>query len=161
MNCTQSRVIRDAASEIRSRVRSSRLQGVAAACRVSSTRMRIRSHQGFFALVDGLCLSLLSIWPWQRRRPAEIPCLRHTSAVLAPASCSFSIPIICSSVNREDRIVRLHDRRTLPKSGRSSGSQVHPLPYLIKDASRSARSCKLQLVLTYRHAIVEQTFYRL
>jgi hypothetical protein len=32
--------------------------------------------------------------------------------------------MICSSVNREGRIVRLRDRRTLPKSGGSSGSQV-------------------------------------
>jgi hypothetical protein len=53
-----------------------------------------------------------------------MPCLRQTSAVFAPASCSFSIPMICSSVNREGRIVRLRDRRTLPKSGGSSGSQV-------------------------------------
>src|SRR5690606_29588385 len=49
----------------------------------------------------------------------------------APASCSFSIPMICSSVNREGRIVRLRDRRTLPKSGGSSGSQVTPDPTLM------------------------------
>jgi hypothetical protein len=48
------------------------------------------------------------------------------SAVFAPASCSFSIPIIYSSANRDGRIVRLHDRRTLAKSGGSSGSQVNP-----------------------------------
>src|SRR6185312_13808502 len=36
-----------------------------------------------------------------------MPCLRQTSAVFAPASCSFSIPMICSSVNREGRMVRL------------------------------------------------------
>jgi hypothetical protein len=29
------------------------------------------------------------------------PCLRQTSAVLSPFSCSFNIPIICSSVNRQ------------------------------------------------------------
>ena len=29
-----------------------------------------------------------------------IPCLRHTSAVFAPASCSRKIPMICSSVNQ-------------------------------------------------------------
>ncbi len=29
-----------------------------------------------------------------------IPCLRQTSPVLAPASCSRKIPMICSSVNR-------------------------------------------------------------
>lgn len=34
-----------------------------------------------------------------------MPCLRQTSAVFAPASCSFNIPMICSSVNRE-RFIR-------------------------------------------------------
>ena len=28
-----------------------------------------------------------------------MPCRRHTSAVAAPASCSFNIPMICSSLN--------------------------------------------------------------
>lgn len=36
--------------------------------------------------------------------------------------------MIYSSVNRDGRIVRLRDRRTLPKSGGSSGSQVTPHP---------------------------------
>src|SRR4026207_2300916 len=40
-----------------------------------------------------------------------MPCLRHTSAVFAPASCSFKIAMICSSLNRLGRIVRL-----LPKT---------------------------------------------
>jgi hypothetical protein len=31
---------------------------------------------------------------------SEIPCFRARSAVLAPASCSFSTPMIWSSVNR-------------------------------------------------------------
>ena len=35
----------------------------------------------------------------------EIPCLRHTSAVATPASCSRRIIMICSSVNRLDFIV--------------------------------------------------------
>jgi hypothetical protein len=35
-----------------------------------------------------------------------IACLRHTSAVAAPASCSRRTAMICSSVNRLARIVR-------------------------------------------------------
>src|SRR5215472_7494025 len=35
-----------------------------------------------------------------------MPCLRRTSAVFAPASCSCRIPTICSSVNRPRFIVR-------------------------------------------------------
>src|SRR5690242_4575752 len=35
-----------------------------------------------------------------------MPCLRSTSAVFAPASCSCKIPTICSSVNRPRFIVR-------------------------------------------------------
>src|SRR5579883_696793 len=35
-----------------------------------------------------------------------MPCLRQTSAVDAPASCSRRTPMICSSVNRERFIVR-------------------------------------------------------
>ncbi len=34
--------------------------------------------------------------------------MRQTSAVFAPASCSFSIPMIYTSVNREEGIVRVH-----------------------------------------------------
>src|SRR5947207_1631931 len=34
-----------------------------------------------------------------------MPCLRHNSATGTPASCSFKIPIICSSVYR-DRFIR-------------------------------------------------------
>lgn len=64
--------------------------------------------------------------PRVERRRGD-PCLRQTSAVFAPASCSFSIPMICSSVNREARIDRLLDRRTLPKSGERSGSQVRSI----------------------------------
>src|SRR5262245_39951083 len=36
-----------------------------------------------------------------------MPCFRHTSAVVAPASCSRRIPMICSSLNRLPFIVRL------------------------------------------------------
>ena len=35
-----------------------------------------------------------------------IPCLRHTSAVESPASCSRSTAMICSSVNLDRFIVR-------------------------------------------------------
>src|SRR5262249_31730509 len=38
---------------------------------------------------------------------SDMPCLRHTSAVVAPASCSRRIPMICSSLNRLPFIVRL------------------------------------------------------
>lgn len=34
------------------------------------------------------------------RVASEMPCLRARSAVFAPASCSLSTPMICSSVNR-------------------------------------------------------------
>src|SRR5204862_5261053 len=37
-----------------------------------------------------------------------MPHLRHRSFVLAPASPSFNTPIICSSVNRFDFMVRSH-----------------------------------------------------
>src|SRR6266480_621177 len=37
-----------------------------------------------------------------------MPYLRHRSFVLAPASPSFNTPIICSSVNRFDFMVRSH-----------------------------------------------------
>src|SRR5262245_19726682 len=36
-----------------------------------------------------------------------MPCLRQTSSVLAPASCSRRIAMICSSLNLERFIVRL------------------------------------------------------
>lgn len=32
---------------------------------------------------------------------SDISCVRQTSAVRVPLSCSFDIPVICSSVNRE------------------------------------------------------------
>ncbi len=35
------------------------------------------------------------------------PCLRHTSAVVMPASCSFTMPMICFSLNLDRFIVRL------------------------------------------------------
>jgi hypothetical protein len=41
----------------------------------------------------------LNLW----KLSIEMPCLRQTSAIFAPASCSFSIPMIWSSVNREGR----------------------------------------------------------
>src|SRR5207302_7919845 len=54
-----------------------------------------------------------------------MPCLRHTSAVFAPASCSCRIAMICSSLNRLRFIVRPPSGgRTLLKSGGASGAQV-------------------------------------
>lgn len=61
---------------------------------------------------------------------AERPRLRQASAVFAPAACSFSIPMICASVNRDGRFASRHDRRTLSKSEGSSGSQVSWTPAL-------------------------------
>src|SRR5205809_4430424 len=55
-----------------------------------------------------------------------MPCLRHTSAVFAPASCSCRIAMICSSLNRLRFIVRPPSGgRTLLKSGGASGAQVN------------------------------------
>src|SRR5579871_1114908 len=55
-----------------------------------------------------------------------MPYLRHTSAVAAPASCSRRIPMICSSLNLDGRIVRLpFGRRTLPKTGGGLRAQVN------------------------------------
>ena len=45
--------------------------------------------------------------PLVKCRARVIPCLRHTSAVALPASCSRRTPMICSSLNRERFIVRL------------------------------------------------------
>src|SRR5947208_15454373 len=54
-----------------------------------------------------------------------MPCLRHTSAVFAPASCSCRTAMICSSLNRLRFIVRPPSGgRTLLKSGGASGAQV-------------------------------------
>src|SRR5262249_51440051 len=53
-----------------------------------------------------------------------IPCLRHTSASFAPASTSFSTPMICSSVNRLFRILSsgpLEDSRFAWSSFRGAG----------------------------------------
>lgn len=36
-----------------------------------------------------------------------MPCLRQTAAVGVPLSCSFEIPMICASANRDCLIVRL------------------------------------------------------
>src|SRR5437588_515137 len=47
-----------------------------------------------------------------------MPCLRHRSAVLAPSSCSFSTPIICSSVNR-DRFIAALDEILMIRSHRA------------------------------------------
>jgi len=64
-----------------------------------------------------------------------MPCLRHSSAVPRPASDSFRIPTICSSVNRLFRetsysllaLLRRAEylcRRTLIYAGSISGEQV-------------------------------------
>lgn len=38
---------------------------------------------------------------FQMKKVASLtPCRRHTSAVFCPASCSYSMPMICSSLNR-------------------------------------------------------------
>ena len=57
------------------------------------------------------------------------PCLRHTSAVGIPASCSFIIPIICASVKRLFRICLLLQKveQTLHQSEGSFGGKVNSL----------------------------------
>src|SRR6266851_1472582 len=52
-----------------------------------------------------------------------MPWRRHRSSGFAPASCSFSTPMICSSVNRLFLIVDLL-RSTQLSAGRNSGEQV-------------------------------------
>src|SRR6185437_578834 len=55
----------------------------------------------------------------------EIPCRRHTSSVLAPASCSHNSPMICSSLKRLAFIaVSFFRRRTLPQIGAAFGVQA-------------------------------------
>src|SRR5271166_5935449 len=55
----------------------------------------------------------------------ETPYLRQTSAVFAPASCSFKIPRICSSVNRDRFIVRSFPQdQTLAQAGLKNRGNV-------------------------------------
>jgi len=60
-----------------------------------------------------------------RWRAPLIPCRRQTSAVAIPASCSFTIAMICSSDNLL-RFLRPSPRETdsLPKNGANSGVHV-------------------------------------
>src|ERR1700737_2195567 len=55
---------------------------------------------------------------------SETPCLRARSAVFAPASCSRSTPIICSSVNLARFICPPSQGRTLTPRGGSLQWQV-------------------------------------
>ena len=55
------------------------------------------------------------------------PCLRHTSTVGSPASCSLIIPIICASVKRLFLICLLLPRgQTLHQIEGTFGGQVKP-----------------------------------
>src|SRR3546814_10167205 len=53
-----------------------------------------------------------------------MPCLRHTSAVCIPPSCSRSTAMICSSLNLVFLTSVSSRRRTLAQTGRVSGEQV-------------------------------------
>src|SRR5215469_3850099 len=67
-----------------------------------------------------------------------MPCLRHTSTVFAPASCSRRIAIICSSLNRLRFIVRPPlGGRTLLKSEGVSGAHVENGPLHLPRLPRS------------------------
>jgi hypothetical protein len=58
---------------------------------------------------------------------SDTPCLRARSADLAPASASFSTPVICSSLNRDRFIVRLSLKgRTLIINGGNLKGHVRP-----------------------------------
>src|SRR3954453_3250418 len=70
-----------------------------------------------------------------------IPCRRHTSAVLAPASCSRKTPITCSSVNLDRFMVRSFQKaRTLASPGGNYGGQVN---YVDKDVEGRGSVYKL------------------
>src|SRR6185312_10711771 len=68
-----------------------------------------------------------------------MPCLRHTSAVDSPASCSRRIPMICSSLNRLPLIVRPSIPGRTPGflPGAAPASPGHPQIHV--DQSRYAR----------------------
>src|SRR3546814_4885015 len=53
-----------------------------------------------------------------------MPCLRHTSAVFIPPSCSRSPAMICSSLNLVFLTSVSSRRRTLAQTGRVSGEHV-------------------------------------
>src|SRR3546814_4315038 len=53
-----------------------------------------------------------------------MPCLRHTSAVFIPPSCSRSTAMICSSLNPVFLTSVSSRRRTLAQTGRVSGEHV-------------------------------------
>src|SRR6266568_3513459 len=61
-----------------------------------------------------------------------IPCRRHSSSALAPASCSFKIPMICSSVKRLLRIVDLLaiDSTISWREFRGAGHDTYPVSVL-------------------------------
>lgn len=70
-----------------------------------------------------------------------IPCLRHTSAVAAPASCSRRIAIVCSSLNR-DRCIRYAavGSRPVPRGGpRQSGRSLSARRRGLELVSRGVR----------------------
>jgi hypothetical protein len=56
----------------------------------------------------------------------EMPCRRQSSSGLAPASCSRSTPMICSSLKRLlSSLVSLFRRRTLPHFGGVLGAHAN------------------------------------
>jgi hypothetical protein len=55
-------------------------------------------------IVSGRCGRRMTVRYHWRRSGLAMPCLRHNSAVSKPASDSFKIPTICSSVYRLFRI---------------------------------------------------------
>ncbi len=77
----------------------------------------IASAKSFFSLLFSSS-SAFSRWASDTSMPPNralylknvaelIPCLRQTSTVGEPLYCSFRIPMICASVNRDCFIVRL------------------------------------------------------
>src|SRR3712207_951919 len=55
-----------------------------------------------------------------------MPCFRHSSAADSPAWCSFSTPMICSSVSRLFLIVRLLATDSSSERGHPRGQGQHP-----------------------------------
>src|SRR3546814_4111409 len=89
----------------------------------------IRRRRTRCALVTGVHTCALPILPPYLAFHAYsvallMPCLRHTSAVFIPPSCSRSTAMICSSLNLVFLTSVSSRRRTLAQTGRVSGEHV-------------------------------------
>src|SRR5713101_6557995 len=87
-----------------------------------------------------------------------MPWRRHRSSGFAPASCSFSTPMICSSVNRLFLIVDLL-RSTQLSAGRNSGEQVsgslssgpaHDFPFCVPVGSQAPHAAGVAYAFKFR-----------